>query len=122
MLFLNTIVQGQIFELLIAITLSSYFIVIAYSFFKYRLNSKEEELKWLTKDFSFFGKNVQDIIKDELNREFPKRDYIIPIIFLTLLSFTCMVILFVPWLVYDFEGPNKESINPLLLGHEFWGG
>jgi len=122
MLFLNTIVQGQIFELLIAITLSSYFIVIAYSFFKYRLNSKEEELKWLTKDFSFFGKNLQDIIKDELHREFPKRDYILPIIFLTLLSFTCMVILFVPWLVYDFEGPNKESINPLLLGHEFWGG
>lgn len=104
-------------ETIAAVVLSSYFIIITFSFFKFRLSRKKEELSALIESLNLSQENFD--LQKSFDREFSKNDYLLPVAFVTLLSFFGIFLLLLGWMLYDnTEGELVKSI--LWSGSEFW--
>ena len=108
---------AQKLELVTTILLSSYFLIIIFSFFKFRLVRKQEELNSILKRLNLTSGNNQ--ISKQLDKEFSKNDYILPVLFVTILSFMSLFLLLMGWILYDYN--ETEPIKSMLWsGSDFW--
>jgi hypothetical protein len=112
----NDISIAMIIEALATISLSSYFVILTFSFFKFRLVRKQEELEDLVRGLNL---GQSDIFKKNIEKEFSPKDYVLPLAFVTILSFIGLFLIFLGWLLYYKEAdPVHKSI--LWSGSDFW--
>lgn len=104
-------------QLLATLALSSYFSILTFTFFKFRLERKKEELNILTT-----GLNLEDItmgVSQRFDKEFARKDYLLPVIFVTVLTFLGLFLLILSPILYDT--PAGEPIKSALWsGSSFW--
>lgn len=108
---------GRGLEIGAVIVLTSYFPLLTYSFFKYRLIRKQEELIMLMEKTSLLEVNI-DKMKERIKKEYELRDYLLPLIFVTSLTLLGMTLLFLAWSIYEFENDAYSSV--LFSGSDFW--
>ncbi len=108
---------GRYLEIAATIILSSYFPILTYSFFKFRLVRKKEELMLLIERLNLVGSISKETLQERMTKEFAPGDYILPLTFITLLTFIGMFLLFLGWSIY----PDAKSYSSVLFsGAEFW--
>ena len=106
-------------ELLATLALSSYFAILTFSFFKFRLERKKEELNMLANRLE-----LQDLtagMNQRFDKEFSKQDYILPLIFVTVLTFLGLFLLMLSPVLYEVA-PGEPVRSPLWSGSGFWEG
>ena len=108
---------AQILEAVATVVLSSFFVVITFSFFKYRLVRKQEELNSLLADLKLSTHSKK--LNTHLATEFSKGDYILPLAFVTIVSFLGIFLLLLGWSLYDPE-PNGFIKSMIWSGSDFW--
>ncbi|MEO9804871.1 MAG: hypothetical protein ABJF04_16565 [Reichenbachiella sp.] len=108
---------GRALEICATIVLSGYFPILTYSFFKYRLIKKKEELTMLIERLKLTGNIDKESLQDRISKEFAPGDYLLPLSFLTALTFLGMFMLFLSWAIYGLKG-GYSSV--LFSGSEFW--
>lgn len=109
---------AQILEAIAVVVLSSYFIIITFSFFKFRLSRKKEQLSSLISNLKLDAGNFD--LQKNFDREFSRNDYLLPVIFVSLLSFFGIFLLLLGWLLYDQPGDAALVKSMLWSGSEFW--
>ncbi|WP_420387140.1 hypothetical protein [Roseivirga sp.] len=108
---------AQKLELLTTILLSSYFLIITFSFFKFRLVRKQEELNSILGNLNLA--NSKTALNKHLAKEFSKNDYILPVVFVTIISSLGIFLLLLGWMLYDYDA--SEPIKSMLWsGSDFW--
>lgn len=112
------IIIGQTIEIVAALVLSAYFPFLVYSFFKYRLGRKQEELRMLLQRADLVSSFNLESLEKRLEKEFSYRDYLLPVSFLTIITLIGMALLIPSWVIYDTTGKSYQSL--LLSGSEFW--
>jgi len=112
---------GRILEIVTVLVLSSYFPILTYSFFRYRLTRKQQELELLLDRVNLL-KNQPGAVKEHMAREFTSRDYILPVTFVTFITFVGMVILLASWVIYGLPGAdNSDGYRSVIFsGSAFW--
>lgn len=108
---------GRLLEVCATIVLSGYFPILTYSFFKYRLVKKKEELTFLIERLKLTGSIDKKSLQDRISKEFAPGDYLLPLSFLTMLTFLGMFMLFLSWAIY---GLKDGYASVLFSGSEFW--
>ncbi|MEO9967808.1 MAG: hypothetical protein ABJF11_18595 [Reichenbachiella sp.] len=108
---------GRILEVIATLILSSYFPILTYSFFKFRLVRKKEELMLLIERLNLTGSISKENLHERIKKEFAPGDYFLPLTFLTMLTFLGMFMLFLSWAIYGIEG---DYSSVLFSGNEFW--
>ncbi len=109
---------AHILEAIAVVVLSSYFVIITFSFFKFRLSRKKEQLNSLISNLRLDGGNFD--LQKNFDREFSKNDYLLPVIFVSLLSFFGIFLLLLGWMLYD-QPEDIELVKSMLWsGSEFW--
>lgn len=109
---------GRVLEIAIVLVLSSYFPILTYSFFKYRLVRKQEELMLLLERVNMVSTFNTASLKSRMDKEYAPGDYILPVFFISALTFFGVFLLLLSWMIYDMSGGSYTSI--LLSGSEFW--
>ena len=107
---------GRFLEIIATIVLSSYFPILTYSFFKFRLVRKKEELMLLIERMKLVGSITKETLQKRITKEFAPGDYFLPLSFITMLTFIGMYLLFLSWSIY----PDKSYSSLLFSGAEFW--
>ncbi|MFY0598440.1 MAG: hypothetical protein JXR03_02135 [Cyclobacteriaceae bacterium] len=107
-------------EILAAIALTSFFPLITISFFKFRLVQKQEQLEMLESRIDFLGKNEGRRFKDQIDKEFPSADYILPLIFVSAIVFIGMFLALLGWIMFDEEATGDQIRTVLWSGSLFW--
>lgn len=106
-----------ILEGIATLALSSYFVILTFSFFKFRLEQKKEELHTLTEQLDL-GSISLDVHKS-FDKEFSRIDYLLPVTFVTILTFLGLFLLLLSPILYDIiEGTVVKSA--LWSGSDFW--
>lgn len=108
---------GRALEITATIVLSAYFPILTYSFFKFRLVKKKEELSLLIDRLKLVGTVNKENLQDQITKEFAPGDYLLPLTFLTALTFLGMFMLFLSWAIYGLKG---DYSSVLFSGSEFW--
>jgi len=106
-----------ILETITTLALSSYFAILTFSFFKFRLERKKEELNMLTDRL-----NLEDFsanLKQRFEKEFTKRDYFLPVTFVTIVSFIGLFLMLLSGMIYEYE-PGETVKSILWSGSDFW--
>lgn len=109
---------AQILEAIAAVVLSSYFIIITFSFFRFRLSRKKEELSSLLNSLKLSEEKFD--LQRNFDREFSRNDYLLPVIFVSLLSFFGIFLLLMGWILYDKPAEGELVKSMLWSGSEFW--
>ena len=109
---------AQSLEAIATVVLSSFFIIITFAFFRYRLVRKQEELNSLI-DGMNLGEKIGNF-KDQMRKEFSPRDYALPLIFVTVVSFIGLFLLLLGWMLYDIPEDTPLIKSMLWSGAEFW--
>ncbi|UXX79301.1 hypothetical protein N7E81_18265 [Reichenbachiella carrageenanivorans] len=109
---------GHILEVCATMVLTAYFPILTYSFFKFRLVKKKEELMLLIERLHLMGNINRDNLQQRITKEFEPGDYFLPLSFLTMLTFIGMYLLFLAWSIY----PDSNYTSVLFSGAEFWKG
>lgn len=109
--------SAKALEIIATLVLSSYFIIITFSFFKFRLSRKKEELGALISSLKLRGGDFD--LEHNFNREFSKNDYLLPVAFVSILSFFGIYLLLLGWSLYDL--PEDGVVKSMLWsGSDFW--
>ncbi|MDW3190903.1 MAG: hypothetical protein R8G66_00975 [Cytophagales bacterium] len=111
--------EATLLEWIGTIALASYFPVITFSFFKFRLARKQEELLILGERLQEASEQGGFDFKKNLNKEFAPGDYVLPLVFVTVITFLGMFLLLMGWTLYD---PDSEGHVRSILwsGSAFW--
>ena len=107
-------------EMITAIALTSFFPLITISFFKFRLVQKQEQLEMLESRISLLEKREGHSFKDRIKKEFPSSDYILPLVFVSVIVFIGMFLAFLGWMMYDEENVEGLIRTVLWSGDLFW--
>lgn len=108
---------GRLLEIIATLVLCGYFPILTYSFFKFRLVKKKQELSLLIDRLNLVGHVNKENLQDQITKEFAPGDYLLPLTFLTALTSLGMFMLFLSWTIYDV----KEGYSSVLFsGSEFW--
>lgn len=108
---------GRYIEIIAVLVLSSYFPLITFSFLRFRLNRKKEELKMILQGVNLVGEEAIMKIENSVSKEFAPRDFIMPVVFVTIISGIAMFLSMLTWMLYGTAGEFKSI---LLAGEEFW--
>ncbi len=108
---------AQWIEAIALVLLSSYFIIITFSFFKFRLVRKQEELDSLISSLNLKEKSFS--LKNSMDKEFARQDYILPVIFVTVLSMIGLFLMLMGWSLYDLTDQGLAK-SMLWSGSDFW--
>lgn len=111
----------RIFELITVLVLSSYYPILTYSFFRFRLTRKQEELELLLERVKLLDHQPL-AVKDRLSKEFTSRDYVLPMLFVTFITMVGMVMLLASWMIYGLsDAESADSYRSILFaGSSFW--
>ncbi|MCE7991867.1 MAG: hypothetical protein HEP71_07800 [Roseivirga sp.] len=109
---------AQILEAIAALVLSSYFIIITFSFFRFRLSRKKEELSSLIESLQLDQGNFD--LQKNFDKEFSRNDYLLPVLFVSLLSFFGIFLLLLGWMLYDKPAEGELVKSMLWSGSDFW--
>lgn len=96
--------------------MSSYFPILTYSFFKYRLERKQEELTLLMERVNLLNAFNSNALKSRLESEYAEGDYILPVFFVTIIVFLGMFLLFMSWAIYM----DGTYMSVLFSASDFW--
>jgi len=105
-------------EILAVIVLSTYFPILTYSFFKYRLVRKQEELMLLLERVDLVSTFNRKSLITRLEKEYAPGDYFLPVSFVSMITLLGMILLLPSWIIYDFNSDSYASL--LFSGAEFW--
>jgi hypothetical protein len=92
--------------------------MLTFSFFKYRLVRKQEELMMLLERVNLVSNFNIKQLQSRIEKEYAPGDYIMPVMFISLLTMFGMFLLFLSWAVYELNDDNYSSI--LFSGSDFW--
>jgi len=107
-------------ELLAVIVLTSYFPILTFSFFKYRLSRKKQELEKILQRVNLSSN--EGLIDEHVTKEYTQRDYYLPMAFVTMITSFGMVMLLAPWIIYGLPtDANDEAYKSVIFsGSHFW--
>lgn len=110
---------STIIELFATVALSAYFPVITFSFFKFRLARKKEELQLLGERLNEATANPDFDFEKKFQKEFSPGDYILPLVFVTAITLMGIFLLLMGWILY---APDADGIVRSILwsGSAFW--
>ncbi len=111
--------ESTLLALIGTVALAAYFPIITFSFFKFRLARKQEELQVLGDRLQEASERSGFNFKDNLNKEFTPGDYVLPLIFVTVITLLGMYLLLMGWTLYDVD-PNGPVRSILWSGSRFW--
>lgn len=107
-------------EILATLALTAFFPLITISFFKFRLVQKQEQLDMLERRINLADRGEGNSFKDRIKKEFPASDYILPLLFVTVIVFMGMFLAFLGWMMYGMENAQGLVRTVLWSGELFW--
>ncbi len=108
---------STIIELIATLAFTAYFPLITFSFFKFRLARKQEQLELLEEKIRLTGEYNNFSFKESIEKEFPVSDYLLPLLFITLVTFLGMYLAFLGWNLFE----KIDTVRSVLWsGSQFW--